>query len=441
LTCCTANILDFGADPTGASDSSAAIQAALDSLSEAGCLFIPKGNYRVENTIEHALSESWGGVTFQGEGPASCVTWHGGNSRPVFHVRGVAGLGWYSRVLFENFQVVGNCYTGSTPDGPVTALYTGVPAIQFGDSPEVATTGVCNPTVRNMLLRECGFGILGYYESDEVAIYNNYIDRPEHYGICNAHGGSGWWIHCNHISDGQASSTGIRASLSSNIIEDNIIQGGAFSVGVQVDGGISEGKAFSIRNNYLESQTAGDYAIVCYDADTGVIENNTFNGFAGAIIIRLVGACNNVVIGANRHTQSAGAITSLIHADSSSTRCMVTAHQHTTGSVTTITGPFAYIAEHGGNYGFGTGAPHKKLVVSDEGTNGFEIEPREGDYTRLLSYNRTTNSYTPLYLEASQLLTVAGAIDDYPDDSSAASAGIPLYGFYRTGSALKIRVS
>lgn len=438
---CTVSVLDFGADPTGVADSAAAIQAALDSLNEAGCLYFPAGDYRVEETIDHALTGSWGGVTFRGDGPASRILWHGGNNKPVFHVRGVGGVGWYSRVLFENFQIVGNCFTGSTPDGSVTALYTGVAAIQFGSSPEDATTGVCNPTVRNMLLRECGFGILGYYESDETAIYNNYIDRPEQYGIYNAHGGSGWWIRSNHISDGQANSTGIRLSLSSNIVEDNIIQGGAFSVGVQVDGGASAARSFSIRNNYFESQTAGDYAIICYSADTGVIENNTFNGFPGAILIRLVGACNNVVIGANRHGQSAGLITSLIHADSGCTHCMVTARQHTTGSVTTITGPFAYIAEYEGNYGFGTGAPHKKLVISDNGANGLEVEPREGDYTRVISYNRSTNNYTPLFLEASQFITVAGALKDYPNDTAAAGAGVPLYGLYRTASAVKIRVS
>jgi parallel beta-helix repeat protein len=45
----TANIIDFGADPTGATDSSTAIQAAINS--SANAIFIPNGNYLISSTI------------------------------------------------------------------------------------------------------------------------------------------------------------------------------------------------------------------------------------------------------------------------------------------------------------------------------------------------------------------------------------------------------
>lgn len=45
----SANVLDFGADPTGAADSAAAFQAALDSGSE--CVWIPVGTYRFNSGI------------------------------------------------------------------------------------------------------------------------------------------------------------------------------------------------------------------------------------------------------------------------------------------------------------------------------------------------------------------------------------------------------
>lgn len=54
------NILDFGADPTGATDSSAAIQAAIDSLTAStnindslggGAIFCPPGNYKLFSTV------------------------------------------------------------------------------------------------------------------------------------------------------------------------------------------------------------------------------------------------------------------------------------------------------------------------------------------------------------------------------------------------------
>jgi polygalacturonase len=45
------NVLDFGADPTGNSDSTAAIQAAVDSLTK-GTIYFPNGSYSISSTIE-----------------------------------------------------------------------------------------------------------------------------------------------------------------------------------------------------------------------------------------------------------------------------------------------------------------------------------------------------------------------------------------------------
>ena len=44
------NVLDFGADPTGVADSTAAIQAAIDSIS-AGVVILPIGTYKTVATI------------------------------------------------------------------------------------------------------------------------------------------------------------------------------------------------------------------------------------------------------------------------------------------------------------------------------------------------------------------------------------------------------
>ena len=43
-----ANVLDFGADPTGSIDSQSAIQAAIDSGKPA---YLPSGTYRVDSTL------------------------------------------------------------------------------------------------------------------------------------------------------------------------------------------------------------------------------------------------------------------------------------------------------------------------------------------------------------------------------------------------------
>ncbi len=64
-----ASVLDFGADPTGATDSTAAIQAAIDSLS-AGTLRFPEGSYRVDDRLLVTAP-----IVLQGEGPERTQLW------------------------------------------------------------------------------------------------------------------------------------------------------------------------------------------------------------------------------------------------------------------------------------------------------------------------------------------------------------------------------
>lgn len=45
------NVLDYGADPTGASDSSSAFQAAIDTLK--GAVFVPEGTYKISNQVNY----------------------------------------------------------------------------------------------------------------------------------------------------------------------------------------------------------------------------------------------------------------------------------------------------------------------------------------------------------------------------------------------------
>ncbi len=55
ITGASRNVLDYGADPTGAADSTVAIQAALDSLPNGGTVFVPRGTYSVKSvTINYS---------------------------------------------------------------------------------------------------------------------------------------------------------------------------------------------------------------------------------------------------------------------------------------------------------------------------------------------------------------------------------------------------
>jgi hypothetical protein len=59
-----ADVLDFGADPTGVADSTAAIQGAIDSVDE-GAVLIPAGTYRCEGLLRVERSR----VVLRGDGP------------------------------------------------------------------------------------------------------------------------------------------------------------------------------------------------------------------------------------------------------------------------------------------------------------------------------------------------------------------------------------
>lgn len=71
------NILDYGADPTGAADSAPAITAALTAALATGSnLFIPAGHYKILSAITGTMSGSQQAITIQGAGPdVSVLYW------------------------------------------------------------------------------------------------------------------------------------------------------------------------------------------------------------------------------------------------------------------------------------------------------------------------------------------------------------------------------
>lgn len=104
------NVLDFGADPTGSTDSSAEITAAIAACQAASqsSLYFPTGIYRIESTI--ILGDaSTRGISFVGDTaspqqgsdrPAVTLRWHGGTA-PMFDVR-FTYFSFYN-MAFENF--------------------------------------------------------------------------------------------------------------------------------------------------------------------------------------------------------------------------------------------------------------------------------------------------------------------------------------------------
>jgi len=66
-----ADVTDFGADAGGGSDSTAAIQAAIDSLPDGGTVLLPEGSYRCDGVLRVENS----GVVIVGEGTDLSLLW------------------------------------------------------------------------------------------------------------------------------------------------------------------------------------------------------------------------------------------------------------------------------------------------------------------------------------------------------------------------------
>jgi len=65
-----ANVLDFGADPTGAASSTTAIQTAVDSLTNGGVVYFPQGTYLLNVTNGVTLDNN---IALVGDGPATII--------------------------------------------------------------------------------------------------------------------------------------------------------------------------------------------------------------------------------------------------------------------------------------------------------------------------------------------------------------------------------
>jgi hypothetical protein len=89
------SVLDHGADPTGETDSTAAIQATIDAVARAGggVVHLPAGSYRCDDRLIVSTS----GVVIRGDGPDSTFLWftrtEGMSGQDHLSVRGALSVG------------------------------------------------------------------------------------------------------------------------------------------------------------------------------------------------------------------------------------------------------------------------------------------------------------------------------------------------------------
>jgi hypothetical protein len=97
-------------------------------------------------------------------------------------------------------------------------------------------------------------------------------------------------------------------------------------------------------------------------------------------------------------------------------------------------------ALEGGNVGIGTASPVYKLVVSNSGALGFEVDPTSGSggVVSLLTYNRSAGAYKPLQINSEDIRLQTGLVSE--ERMRITSGGNVLIGT-ATNGASKLRIS
>ena len=106
------NVLDYGADPTGSTDSTAAIQAAITAAlgSSSGTVWIPAGTYAVTSLNIYPTGTK--SLVLVGDGALNSVfVKYGSGTDPILNISGTAGggagAGVVSKCQFKNFSIQG----------------------------------------------------------------------------------------------------------------------------------------------------------------------------------------------------------------------------------------------------------------------------------------------------------------------------------------------
>jgi Pectate lyase superfamily protein len=112
-----ANVLDFGADSTGVADSTAAFQAAIDSLTNGGTVFVPKGTFSL-NEIYFPNDIA---VNLIGDGVDGTVLQKRSLLGGIFRKAAQSPSGVIRNAVFANFTVKANPNQDST--NPVNLMF------------------------------------------------------------------------------------------------------------------------------------------------------------------------------------------------------------------------------------------------------------------------------------------------------------------------------
>lgn len=171
------NALDFGADPTGTADSTAAIQNAINSaVSTGNRLRIPAGNYKVT-----ALSYTFTATTsliIEGDGQqATFLTQTGTSATPVLLLTESSGVSGNIYWEIRDIQIAGNNVTNGS------GIYL---------------SGMSRGLIENCYLTTCSYAM--YFSGSEQFIVRNTTFKNNFTGVYSTYGSGGVTNVCNLIT-------------------------------------------------------------------------------------------------------------------------------------------------------------------------------------------------------------------------------------------------
>ena len=334
ITGAVVNVIDFGADPTGATDSTVAIQAAINSVTN-GTVYFPNGTYSINTTL-NIDADTKISLNLVGNGLASKLHYNGTTSAiPMVYYYGGSNSN-FSKI--EGLQFINNYRTGDT-------VLNNVIGVRIGEKNAAATNGdkgTCNVTFTKNQFQYCDTPIEIYSESDQITIQDNYFFVWTGYAILgtvnplavSGTGNAAVRITNNVLIGGQTGSWAIRGNGSTAYIVGNVIQNATSGRGIW----LTNGYGFNVSCNYTESTGPGPFIF----ADTvanGYIGENEIGGYPGGYIIDIGASCDNVNIGSNLFAVSGGAPAAHIRIDPAASGVNILGKQQaTSGGSNLITG-------------------------------------------------------------------------------------------------------
>ena len=302
------NVLDFGADPTGVTECSSNIQAAIDHAatlgvagtktgpSQGSTVYFPSGKYSLSTSL-NMPDGTTGAATFvslRGEGKTSILYWSGGNSDAILEYE--EGNDEYASIV-ENlaFEV-----PSATND------VVGIKTSQGGN-------GSVNLCIRNNYFLRTSYALDSYSETDQVQFMKNYVLLYEDGGIRMQGIASNFQIRDNHFRMGVGWAIEHLGNGANILISGNTFQAAlAGWKGIRL---VNMGN-FRIVSNYLENNTspvtAGGPAVQLENVHTGLIAENNTTGAVGNQVYTVDANCKNINFGPNYHGVSGGTPTNII---------------------------------------------------------------------------------------------------------------------------------